>query len=66
MQATGQSIFNMVFSGLGGIVGNLLNGFLFSSGGANVMYFACTISALIGAGMLYWINKMAKRVVVSH
>ncbi|WP_018883427.1 MFS transporter [Paenibacillus massiliensis] len=66
MQATGQSIFNMVFSGLGGIAGNLLNGFLFSSGGANVMYFACTISALIGAGMLYWINKMAKRVVVSH
>lgn len=66
MQATGQSIFNMVFSGLGGIVGNLLNGFLFSSGGANVMYFACTISALIGAGMLYWINKMAKRVIVSH
>lgn len=66
MQATGQSIFNMVFSGLGGIVGNLLNGFLFSSGGANVMYFACTMSALIGAGMLYWINKMAKRVVVSH
>lgn len=66
MQATGQSIFNMVFSGLGGIVGNLLNGYLFSTGGANVMYFACTISALIGAGMLYWINKMAKRGFVSH
>lgn len=66
MQATGQSIFYMVFSGLGGIVGNLLNGYLFSTGGANVMYFACTISALIGAGMLYWINKMAKRDFVSH
>lgn len=60
MQATGQSIFNMVFVGVGGIVGNLLNGYLFYTGGAQVMYLACTISALIGAGMLYWINRIAK------
>ncbi len=60
MQATGQSIFNMVFSGLGGIVGNLLNGYLYHAGGAQVMYLACTVSALIGAGMLYWINRIAK------
>lgn len=60
MQATGQSVFNMVFSGLGGIVGNLLNGYLFYSGGAQRMYLACTVSALIGAGMLYWINRIAK------
>ncbi|MEK5027557.1 MFS transporter [Paenibacillus sp. FSL M7-1046] len=60
MQATGQSVFNMVFSGLGGIVGNLLNGYLFYSGGAQMMYLACTVSALIGAGMLYWINRKSK------
>ncbi|MNC16151.1 putative 3-phenylpropionic acid transporter [compost metagenome] len=61
MQATGQSVFNMVFSGLGGIVGNLLNGYLYHAGGARVMYLACTASALIGAGMLYWINRIARR-----
>ncbi|MNN48902.1 hypothetical protein D3C81_1634030 [compost metagenome] len=60
MQATGQSVFNMVFSGLGGIVGNLLNGYLFYAGGAQMMYLACTGSALIGAGMLYWINRLAR------
>lgn len=60
MQATGQSVFNMVFSGLGGIVGNLLNGYLYSTGGPQVMYLACTVSALIGAGMLYWINRIAR------
>ncbi|MBW4084617.1 MFS transporter [Paenibacillus sp. S150] len=59
MQATGQSVFNMVFSGLGGIAGNLLNGYLYQAGGAQAMYLACTVSALIGAGMLYWINRMA-------
>lgn len=60
MQATGQSLFNMVFVGLGGIVGNLLNGYLYSKGGPQAMYLACTISALIGAMMLYWITKRAK------
>ncbi|MHA7964321.1 MFS transporter [Paenibacillus sp. CAU 1782] len=59
MQATGQSIFTMVFSGLGGIVGNLLNGYLFYHGGANSMYLACTISALAGAGLLFGISRMA-------
>lgn len=60
MRATGQSVFNMVFSGLGGIVGNLLNGYLFYAGGPGAMYLACTVSALMGAAMLYWINRLAK------
>lgn len=59
MQATGQSLFNMVFVGLGGIVGNLLNGYLFNAGGPQAMYLACTISALIGVVMLFWVNKRA-------
>ncbi|WP_141499820.1 MFS transporter [Paenibacillus luteus] len=57
MQATGQSLFNMVFVGLGGIVGNLLNGYLYHAGGPEMMYMACTLSALIGVVMLYWVNK---------
>ncbi|WP_138752056.1 MFS transporter [Paenibacillus sinopodophylli] len=63
MQATGQSLFNMVFVGLGGIVGNLLNGYLFHAGGPEMMYLACTISALIGVVMLYWVNKRASSLV---
>lgn len=58
MQATGQSIFTMVFSGLGGIVGNSLNGYLFYNGGADAMYFACTVSALLGACLLFVISRM--------
>ena len=47
MQATGQSLFNMVFAGLGGIVGNMLNGYLLDTG-PSMMYLACTISAAMG------------------
>ncbi|WP_438446959.1 MFS transporter [Gorillibacterium sp. sgz5001074] len=60
MQATGQSVFYMVFSGMGGIVGNLLNGYLYNAGGAAAMYMTCTFSAFIGAAMLYWIHKMGR------
>lgn len=56
MQATGQSVFNMVFVGLSGIVGNLLNGYFLQSGGPGAMYAACTFSALLGAFMLYWLT----------
>lgn len=56
MQATGQSVFNMVFVGLSGIVGNLLNGYFLQSGGPGAMYSACTLSALLGACMLYWLT----------
>ncbi|MFD1905051.1 MFS transporter [Paenibacillus rhizoplanae] len=49
LQATGQSLFNMVFVGLGGIAGNLLNGYLLDSGGPRLMYFSCTVSAALGA-----------------
>ncbi len=53
MQATGQSLFYMVFSGLGGIVGNLLNGYLYELGGAGTMYVSCMTSALVGSALLY-------------
>lgn len=56
MQATGQSVFNMVFVGLSGIVGNLLNGYFLQSGGPGAMYAACAFSALLGAFMLYWLT----------
>ncbi|SFE40348.1 MFS transporter, PPP family, 3-phenylpropionic acid transporter [Paenibacillus algorifonticola] len=57
MQATGQSVFNMVFVGLGGIIGNLLNGFLYNAGGAQLMYLACTVSAIMGLLLLHGVNK---------
>lgn len=60
MQATGQSLFNMVFAGLGGIVGNMLNGYLLDSGGPSLMYLACTISAALGSVILYIVSRQAK------
>ncbi|WP_283163369.1 MFS transporter [Sporolactobacillus mangiferae] len=60
MLATGQSIFNMVFVGLCGILGNLLNGYLFSLGGARLMYSFCAVSALLGAFCLYLNSRSRK------
>ncbi|KQO17862.1 MFS transporter [Paenibacillus sp. Leaf72] len=60
MQATGQSVFNMVFVGLGGIIGNLLNGFLYNAGGAQLMYLACTVSAIMGLLLLHGVNKRSR------
>ncbi|MFE6073585.1 MFS transporter [Paenibacillus sp. NPDC057886] len=60
MQATGQSLFNMVFAGLGGIVGNMLNGYLLDTGGPSLMYLACTISAALGAIILYMVSRQAR------
>ncbi|MCI3922191.1 MFS transporter [Paenibacillus sp. TRM 82003] len=57
MQATGQSVFNVVFVGLAGIAGNLLNGFLLEAGGPAAMNLACTISAAGGALLLAAIVK---------
>ncbi|WP_338543536.1 MFS transporter [Paenibacillus tundrae] len=59
MQATGQSLFNMVFAGLGGIVGNMLNGYLLDLGGPSLMYLACTISAALGAFILFFVSRQA-------
>lgn len=57
--ATGQSIFNMVFIGLCGIIGNLLNGYLFGLGGPLLMYSFCAISTLLGTFCLY-LNSSAR------
>ncbi|AIQ51825.1 maltose permease [Paenibacillus sp. FSL R7-0331] len=59
LQATGQSLFNMVFVGLGGIAGNLLNGYLLETGGPELMYFACTVSAAAGALLLYRVKAVS-------
>jgi MFS transporter, PPP family, 3-phenylpropionic acid transporter len=53
-QATAQSIFGMICSGLAGIVGNLLNGFLLRFGGPELMYTSCMASSLLGA-VCFWI-----------
>lgn len=53
MQATGQSVFNMVFAGFAGIAGNLLNGYLIEAGGVRLMHLACTVSAALGALLLF-------------
>ncbi|MEK4005223.1 MFS transporter [Paenibacillus sp. FSL H3-0333] len=59
LQATGQSLFNMVFVGLGGIAGNLLNGYLLDSGGPGLMYFSCMVSAALGALLLYKVSSIS-------
>lgn len=61
LQATGQSLFNMVFVGLGGIAGNLLNGYLLDSGGPGLMYFSCTVSAALGALLLYKVSSISHK-----
>ncbi|MNU02151.1 hypothetical protein D3C72_2457720 [compost metagenome] len=49
----------MVFVGLGGIAGNLLNGYLLETGGPELMYFACTVSAAAGALLLYRVKAVS-------
>ncbi|ASA20304.1 MFS transporter [Paenibacillus donghaensis] len=61
MQATGQSVFNMVFTGFAGILGNLLNGFLLNRGGVDVMNMSCMISAAAGAVLLVYVARSSKR-----
>jgi MFS transporter, PPP family, 3-phenylpropionic acid transporter len=64
MQATAQTIFGVVCSGLAGIVGNLLNGYLLGIGGPDLMYTACALSALLSAVCFFAVSrKMAKRMV---
>ncbi|WP_410511981.1 MFS transporter [Paenibacillus sp. BR2-3] len=61
MQATGQSIFNMVFSGFAGILGNLLNGFLLNQGGVNAMNLSCVLSSAAGAILLVYVARSSSR-----
>ncbi|KGE16286.1 MFS transporter [Paenibacillus wynnii] len=61
MQATGQSIFNMVFSGFAGILGNVLNGFLLDQGGVNAMNLSCVISSAAGAVLLVYVARNTSR-----
>lgn len=61
MQATGQSVFNMVFAGLSGIIGNLLNGFLLNQGGVEVMNLSCMLSSIAGAMLLLYVARSSRR-----
>ncbi|MDQ0191799.1 MFS transporter [Paenibacillus wynnii] len=61
MQATGQSIFNMVFSGFAGILGNVLNGFLLNQGGVNAMNLSCVLSSAVGAVLLVYVARNTSR-----
>jgi len=63
MQATGQSIFNMVFSGFAGILGNVLNGFLLNQGGVGAMNLSCVISSAAGAVLLIYVARNTSRKV---
>ncbi|CAH1204684.1 putative 3-phenylpropionic acid transporter [Paenibacillus auburnensis] len=60
MQATGQSVFNIVFSGFAGILGNLLNGFLLSEGGVELMNLSCMLSAAVGAVLLLYVARSSR------
>ncbi|MCL6602775.1 MAG: MFS transporter [Paenibacillus sp.] len=68
MQATGQSIFNMVFSGFAGILGNVLNGFLLNQGGVAAMNLSCVLSSAAGAVLLIYVarNTTRKLPVISN
>ncbi|WP_339279664.1 MFS transporter [Paenibacillus sp. FSL H3-0329] len=60
MQATGQSVFNIVFSGFAGVVGNLLNGFLLNQGGVEVMNLSCMLSSIAGAMLLFYVARSSR------
>lgn len=60
MQATGQSVFNIVFSGLAGILGNLLNGMLLNQGGVGLMNLSCMLSAGVGAALLFYVARSSR------
>lgn len=61
MQATGQSVFNMVFAGISGIIGNLLNGFLLEQGGVEMMNLSCMLSSIAGATLLLYVARSSRR-----
>ncbi|MBT2292199.1 MFS transporter [Paenibacillus albidus] len=61
MQATGQSVFNMVFTGFAGILGNLLNGVLLNRGGVEAMNMSCMLSSAAGALLLLYVARSARR-----
>ncbi|KUP20675.1 MFS transporter [Paenibacillus sp. DMB5] len=63
IQATGQSVFNIVFSGFAGILGNLLNGLLLSEGGVGLMNLACMLSAAVGSVLLLYVARSSRRKV---
>ncbi len=61
LQATAQAIFGVVCSGVAGIVGNLLNGYLLSTGGPDLMFGACAFSALLATICFFVVSRsMAK------
>lgn len=60
LRTTGQSILSIVFSGLAGMLGNLLNGYLLEAGGPSAMNLSCTISAALGALLLLVITRTQK------
>lgn len=65
MQATAQSIFGVICSGLAGIVGNLLNGYLLNYG-AGIMYLSCTISSLLGSVCFFLVWQIHRRTQVTN
>lgn len=60
MQATGQSVFNIVFSGFAGILGNLLNGILLEQGGVGLMNLSCMLSSVVGALLLLYVARSTR------
>ncbi|MGN7760850.1 MFS transporter [Paenibacillus sp. 22594] len=61
MQATGQSVFNIVFSGFAGILGNLLNGILLDEGGVWLMNLSCMISSAAGALLIFYVVRSSRK-----
>jgi PPP family 3-phenylpropionic acid transporter len=66
VQATAQSLFNMVCVSMAGIIGNLVNGFLFRAGGPTAMYWTCSGSALVAMGCFWYVVRQQRIGRVGH
>jgi PPP family 3-phenylpropionic acid transporter len=59
LQATGQTLYQAVATGLASVVGNLLGGVLYGSAGPAALFALCALSAAVGAA-LGWLTLPAR------
>lgn len=57
IQGTAQSLFNMVCTSFAGIIGNLVNGWLFHWGGPTPMYWMCCVSSVMAMGCFLYVIR---------
>ncbi|HEY2494611.1 MAG TPA: MFS transporter [Paenibacillus sp.] len=60
-RATGQAVYTLTWSGLAGVIGGFVGGWLFQSFGAEAMYTTGTLFAFVGALGFGWMWYVIKR-----